>query len=162
MKLLSIALLGLLASTAPALADAPFPSLTCRSFDYFQLGGDRKVLEIAVRREEAGTYQVTVSRIYETLLPNREYREKERALVEEMPGLTCLQAAGTTDPKVVTCASREIKAYFGLSRLDRTVLASAFSSRPGQVVRSTTFEAAVYGRDPKEYSDFSPEDCVLR
>ena len=142
-------------------AEVNFNSLVCRSYDYYQLGGDRKVLEVAVSREPQGTYRVTVARAYEILLANQEYRERDRSTEVDLQGFSCTQASAAIDPKVVTCATPSIVNYFSLARLDRTLTLSAFSSTPGRVVKTTTYEATLYSVKEGEYPGFDPKDCVL-
>lgn len=149
--------------TAPAFAHAEgFESLVCRSFDYYQLHGDRKTLEISARRAPNGSHEVTVARLFESLQPDHTFREEAREVVLQLPGLHCLQAAAV-DEKVISCISDDRLSYFGLMRLDSTVIASARSSRPGEIIRNTTYTAEVYAeKSVEDYQHFQPGDCGLQ
>jgi hypothetical protein len=142
-------------------SEVSFNSLVCRSYDYYQLGGDRKVLEIAATRNRLGTYRITVARAYEILLANGDFLERERNTETDLPGLTCTQAPLANDPKVVTCATPLIENYLSLARVDRTLVLSAFSMTPGRVVNSTSYEATLFGGKQEDYPAFDPKDCIL-
>jgi hypothetical protein len=141
-------------------ADVNFNSLVCRSYDYYQLGGDRNVTEVAVLRDQSGGYRITVAKIYEILVADQDYRERDRSTEFDLKGLTCTQALAV-DAKVVTCATFGIQNYFDLARLDHTLVLSAFSSHPGKVVETTTYEGTFYGDKNAEYHGFDAQDCVL-
>jgi len=166
MKNLIGMMVSVMAVSGSALAEeAHFNSLICHNYDYYQLGGDRKALEIAVTKDSIGKYTVTVSRTYEVLQENRQYIVRDRVVETDFKGLKCLQASLPEDPKVVTCAagSPHLDLYFRLARLDRTGISSSFSTDPGRIIKSMSYEAAVYdfGDKQNEYSGFSPDDCVL-
>jgi len=162
MKKLMLGLISVMTISNSAIgAEATFNSLVCRSYDYYQLAGDRKVLEIDVAKDLHGTYRVTVAKTYEILLANQEYRERDRSTEVDLQGLACTQAAASVDPKVVTCATPSAWNYFDLARLDRTLTLSAFSVTPGRVVQTTTYEGTIYSDKEGNYPGFSPKDCVL-
>ncbi len=148
-------------SSSPAHAEATFDSLTCRAYDYFELGGDRKTLEILVAKQATGKYKLTVSRTFDVLQPNHDYLERNRYAETEMTNLNCVQAPGSVDPKVITCTGATLKSYFNLSRLERTLIKSELSITPQRIIKTITYEASVYGQQQNEYKDFNAENCVL-
>jgi opacity protein-like surface antigen len=164
MKNSFVILAMLSATTMSALASAAAPafqSLTCRSYDYYQMGGDRKTLEVKLEREAAGTYQVQVTRTYDVLQADHSYQVRDRSLEASFGGLTCVQAEASVDAKVISCKDAgPAFRYFGLSRVDRTVIMSAFSSKPEKVIKTTSYDAAVYGDKVQDFTYFT--ECNLK
>lgn len=164
MKTGLLTLLGLLSTTAMA---SPKPiDLLCRSYDYYELAGNRKVVEIAVTREAGGTYDVKLSHIFETL-SNGQYTESSRTVRMDLTGLTCTQADPTVDPNVISCSNPGVQSYFGLSRIDETVVMSPFSSKPGNVIKTHRYESTIFGNGAeqdgfKDGLSFDPRDCALK
>jgi hypothetical protein len=143
-------------------APATFNSVVCRSYDYYQLGGDRKVVEIAIGKSADGVYSATASHSYEVLLSDGSFRVRDRTVDADFSGLTCLQGGTGDDPRVVTCATPGVAQYVNLARIERTTVMSAFSSRPGQVVKSFDFEGLTMSHDGTVSPIFQDRDCVLK
>ncbi len=103
----SLASALLTACTASATPRSGFNSVTCRSYDYYQAKGGRKVFEISLEEipYQHGFFAIKVSRIHETLLANSTYQENSRTVEFKADGLTCVQPMASTDPKVITCAT---------------------------------------------------------
>ncbi|MGZ3704492.1 MAG: hypothetical protein ACXVB9_19045 [Bdellovibrionota bacterium] len=145
-----------------ARAELNLNSLVCRSYDYYQLGGDRKTLEVALTKLANGKFKVVVAHTFDTLQPDHQYLERNRYSDPEMPNLNCVQAPDSVDPKVITCTGDDLNSYFNISRLERTIILSQLSSRPGQVVKTISYEADVYGSRKNEIKELDPENCVLK
>lgn len=158
---IALSLLSMTLASLPANAEGSLESLICRSHDYYQMGGDRKTLEISLNKQAGGQFNLKISRTFDVLLPNHEYQERNRYTETEMVDLNCVQASGAIDPKVVTCTGATLKSYFNLSRIDRTLIMSELSSKPGKIVQTVTYEAAILGDHPKEFRNFTPAECVL-
>ena len=162
MKPALLTLLGLISTAAIA---KPI-DLRCRSYDYYELGGNRKVVEAVVTPEAAGTYDVKLSHIFETL-SNGQYTETSRSVRIDLPGLTCNQADPSVDPNVISCSNAGVRSYFGLSRVDETVIMSPFSSKPGNVIKTHRYTGTIFGNGAeqdggKDGLRFDPRDCELK
>jgi len=155
--------LALLAPTLAHANPATFESITCRQYDYYQLKGDRKVIEVTIRQGGELVYTANVAHVYETLQPDHTFRERDRTSDFDEAALKCVQADGAVDPKVITCArGAGALDYIAIVRNDKTLSSSAFSSKPDRAIKTTTYEADVYGsRINAELTNFDPENCVL-
>ena len=164
MKIGLVALMSLGSFMAMA-ASKPI-DLRCRSFDYFELAGNRRVIEVLLTQEGGGTYEAKVAHVFETL-SSGQYVESSRSVEMDLPGLTCIQADPNVDLKVISCSNSGVKSYFGISRIDQTVIMSPYSSSPGSVVKTTTYEGTIFsgGREEdgtKNELRFDPRDCELK
>lgn len=175
MKLFTLAptlTLILSAATTSALAaqqnPATFSKLTCRSKDAYELAGNQKVVEITLtRNQQDGTYQGKLFHTFETLQPNLQYKEVERDLKMDLPGLQCSQADPATDPLVIACSTTTgTGSYFGIDRVDITTIGSPSFSKPGEIIKTHRYEGLIFDNHVTQegLADgllFYPGDCVL-
>ena len=146
-------------------AIAKFENLNCRKFDYYQLKGDRKVFEVAVIKNQEGTYRLDISNLYETLQTNGTYKETSRVPVQaSIDSMLCTQA-GEPDNKIVTCRKDKNPSfdYLSVARMDRTQVMSAMASVPAKIVHYSSYDIEFLGADGSNntYRQFDLKDCVV-
>lgn len=145
---------------------ASFNSIVCRKYDHYQLGGDRKVFEVSLQREEGNLYHLQIADLYEVRQSDGSYKIRNRGNAQNpITGMVCTQAGKDIDLKVITC-SKDLEHgfdYLSIARMDRTGIMSAMADEPGKIIHYTSYDINLLtagGRD-LNYRQFSSKDCVL-
>lgn len=141
-----IALLLLVNSlTVHATAKPMDTQVTCRNYDYHNLGGDRKIVEVRVQKiKKDPVFTVTISNVRETLLADKvTYQEASRLVAYELQDVKCLQ--DSDDPLLLTCAKegKQLQ-YFNITLMERKTMLSAISTTPGKIVNYKNFALHLY------------------
>jgi hypothetical protein len=158
--------LGLLSLTFMGLVQAQtFDGIVCRKYDYYQLGGDRKVFEVSITKSVYDLYNLQISNIYEVRQSDGTFKIRDQAnAVNPIVGMSCTQALAE-DPKVITCRvdKEESFDYLSIARIDRTGIMSAMASEPGKVTHYSSYDIELLaGRNEEIYRQFDLDDCVLK
>lgn len=145
MKNLIAFLLSITSVTAFAVAKPMDTQVTCRNYDYHNLGGDRKVVEVRVHKvKKDPVFNVTISNLRENLQADKvTYVETSRLVAYELTDVTCLQ--DSDDPLLLTCAKQGKQLqYFNIALQERKTMLSAISTTPGRIAIYRNFGLHLY------------------
>lgn len=143
-----------------------FDGIVCRKYDYYQLGGDRKVFEVAVEKSIYNYFKLTISNLYEVRQPDGTFKVRDRANAENPIGSMLCTQASEEDPKVITCRAdyEDGFDYLSIDRIDRTSVMSAMASEPGKIIHHTSYDIELLKAAGKEseFRHFDTKNCVLQ